>query len=590
MSEASERRVLRGIGASPGVALAPARVLRQGTRMVMRRTVPPPGLDAEVARLREAIEASRLEIDAVRESLAAEHGADYALVLDAHLLMHRDELLVDGAIERIRRDGINAEWALRVTVDALKAPLLAAESTYFRERASDLEHVGQHILRHLAGGADGLPELDEPVILVAADISPADAARIVGSGVLGLVTSVGSATSHTAILARALDVPAVVGARAAMVQIANDDVVIVDGLRGEVVVHADAEEQARALERGQRFRSFTGALLEHRDEPTTTRDDVFVHLLANLELPAEASVAVERGAAGIGLYRTEFLYLDRAFPPSEDEQARIYAQVLRAVAPRPVTFRTCDLGGDKVPGSMTRLPGANPALGQRAIRLSLARPDLFKQQVRAILRASVHGTAKLMFPLISGLDELREARALVESCVTELAAEGVEHVAIPLGTMIEVPSAALMADLLAAECDFFSVGTNDLVQYTLALDRGNPDVAARAQPLDPSVLRLLDMTGRAARQAGIGLSICGDMAADPLALPIAIGLGYRELSVPLAAIPLAREAIRRIDAAMVTGLAADAIRCATAQEVRRLVLAALADDLGELWREQGIGD
>jgi len=583
---ASGRIALRGIPASHGVAVGPVVMLDRRRGPVPRHSVEPHEVASEVQRLRAAIEASRQEIEAVRASIGEAAYSDYGPILEAHLLMHRDDLLVDAACRRIEHGRINAEWALRRTVDELKAPLEQAGSGYFRERAADVEHVGEHIRRHLLGERSVLPPVDAPSILVASDLSPADAARLLRSKIRGLVTATGGATGHTALLARALEIPAVVGVVGVLAAVDAGEPAIVDGFSGEVVFRPDAEEVGRAASRASRHMTFVRGLRARHDSPDVTADGLPFEVWANIELPAEAALVAHDQAPGVGLYRTEFLYLGREEAPDEDEQTRVYTDVVSVLAPRPVVFRTFDLGGDKLPAHAA--PCANPALGLRAIRLSLVDPEFFRGQVRAILRAAAAGSAKLMFPLVSTLTELRDARALVDQCADDLEREGVAFSRVPIGLMIEVPSAALMAHALAAEADFFSVGTNDLVQYTLAVDRGDARVAGLARNLDPAVLRLLDMTARAADGASIGLSMCGDMASDPVALPVVLGLGYRRLSVALSARPLVREVARRVSLERARGVAEEALAAGTAEEVRALLISAFASDLGDLWREEGI--
>lgn len=583
-----ERRVLRGVPASHGMAVGPVKVLRHGAVVVPMRRIEPSEFDGEELRLRAAIDASRQEIESVRDALEKAAGTDYGLILDAHLLMHRDELVVDGAVRAIREEGVNAEWALRRTIDDLKRRLGSAGAAYFQDRALDVEHVGQHILRWLMGAATPCPPIDASTILVCDDLTPADAAKFLDSPVIALVTELGSAASHTAILARTLEIPAVVGVTGVMEHVVDDDVIVVDALHGLVVLEPDRAERFRAQERARRYQAFLQGLRSKREAAVETKDGERVCLQANVEFPAEAPLAIDAGADGIGLYRTEFLFLDRPSPPSEDEQAEVYSQIVRVMNPRTVTFRTYDLGGDKLPGSSQLARSPNPALGLRALRLSLAMPELFEEQLRAILRASCDGPTRLMFPLVSNVDELRRARAIVARVVEELRFEGTAVPDVPVGIMVEVPSAALVADVLARECEFFSVGTNDLIQYTLALDRTNPQVAYLARPLEPAILRLLDMVSRAARAHGIDLAMCGDMAADPFALPVVVGLGYRNLSMAYASIPLAREVLGRIDSARAHEVAAMALECDSADSVHRLVLEHFSGALGDLWIEEGL--
>ncbi len=576
---------VRGIAASLGIAVGTSHVVprlgRAARQEVADRT-------EEVARLRAAIEASRQEIE---EAKTAFGGAEETrLVLEAQLLMHRDELLANGAIRRIEREGVNAEWALEQAVTELKAPLEAASARYFRERAQDIVHVGQHILRHLRGRQDRLALPDREVILVATDLSPADAVRLLGDGrVLGLVTELGSSTSHTALLARALQVPAVVGTGALLDRIEGSEVtVIVDGLRGRVVLDPRDEERAYAEKRGERFRRFASELKKKADEPVASKDGVAVEILANIELPAEAVAARAHGARGVGLYRSEFVFLDRDEVPSEDEQVRVYADVVEICGGRPVTFRTFDLGGDKLPRSVRVQPGPNPALGMRAIRLMSARPELLRRQVRAILRAASVGTVGLMFPMVEGPSTFRVLRGLVEACASELDAEGVARGTPEVGAMIEIPSAALLARELAQEADFVSVGTNDLVQYTLAVDRGNADVAALADPLHPAVVRLLAHVVQCGAAADTPVTMCGDMAADPVALPVVLGLGFRRISLPTVSLPFAQELVRRVEIEALMQLAVEVLESTSAAATRGLVRERLGDTLGGLWAEQGL--
>ncbi len=579
------RLEIRGISASLGIAVGPSHVVprlgRAARQQIRDRS-------EEVARLRAAIEASRGEIEEAKTAFGGSE--ETRLVLEAQLLMYRDELLANGAIRRIESDGVNAEWALEQAVAEFMAPLEAASTRYFRERAHDIEHVGQHILRHLRGRQDRLALPEGPVVLVAADLSPADAVRLLGdSRVLGLVTELGSSTSHTALLARALEVPAVVGTGTLLDRIdAAGVTVIVDGLRGRVVLEPRDEEREYAAKRGERFRRFASELRNKADEPVTSKDGEVVEILANIELPAEAIAARAHGAKGIGLYRTEFLFLDRDDVPSEDEQAGVYGDVVATFGERPVTFRTFDLGGDKLPRSVRLAPGPNPALGMRAIRLMNVRPEILRQQVRAILRAAKSGTVAFMFPMVEGPSTFRMLRGLVQACASELDAQGVERGLPTIGAMVEIPSAALLARELALEADFLSVGTNDLVQYTLAVDRGNAEVAAMADPLHPAVLRLLAHVVQCSQATETPVTMCGDMAADPVALPVVLGMGYRRISLPTVSLPFAQELVRRVKLETLASLALEVLESSSAAATRSLVRERLEGTLGGLWAEQGL--
>ncbi|HJL19442.1 MAG TPA: phosphoenolpyruvate--protein phosphotransferase [Sandaracinaceae bacterium LLY-WYZ-13_1] len=581
-----ERQVLEGIAASPGLAVGKVVVFDRSSVPVPRRRVPDERIDAEVARLEAAMEAARREVEEVRDALPQDAGADHRLLLETQLMMHGDELLVSSATRFIREDRLNAEWALRRTVDRMSQRLRAAPEPYFRERADDVTQVGEHVLRVLTGVSRSMPVLSEPTIFVASDLSPAEAAQLPPGLVRALVTDVGSASSHTALLARALQVPAVVGVREVTRWVGPGDTIIVDALRGEVVLFADDEELTEAGERAERFEAFRGRLRESERRAAETRDGIRVGLFANVELELDVGHAKSEGADGLGLYRTEFLYLDRSTPPSEEEQTALYRRVARRIAPKDVTFRTFDLGADKMPRGVRG--GPNPALGLRALRVAFEQPELLVTQLRALLRASVDGNVRVMFPMVNGLSDLRRARVLFERARDDLDAEGAAYGPVAVGAMLEVPSAVLVADRLAPECDFFSVGTNDLTQYTLAVDRSDPRVAHLARPLDPAVLRLLDRARAVAEAHEVPISVCGDLAADPVATPVLLGLGFRTLSMPMGAIPLIREVVSRIDGAEAAALAAEALDQDDANEVERLVAGRFGEAVGELWREQGI--
>ncbi len=582
------RIAIAGIAACPGVAVGPVRVLDRRGQNVARGSIRARSVPAEMRRLERAVESSVASIEEVRAALEASHGPKYAALLDPHVHMHGDAMLLEGARRAIETEHVSAEWAVRSTVDALKQPLLAAEQPYFRERAEDIEQVGQHILRALRGDRPDLPTPDEPVVVIATDLSPADAAALWGTSVVGLVTERGSATSHTAILARALGIPAVVGAPLVARRSVGASVAVVDGVRGEIVLDPGRKERSDAAARGERFRAFTSGLRAQGDAQIGTEDGHGVELWANVELPPEATAAAQADVPGIGLFRTEFLYLNRTKPPGEDEQAEVYGSVVAALGGRPVVFRTFDFGGDKLLRFRPVPPGPNPALGLCGIRFSLAVPDLLRCQLRALLRAGARGPVRVLFPRVGSLDELLAAKAVLAECRAELEREGHEVAALPVGTMIEIPSAALTADRLAQHCDFFSVGTNDLVQYTLAVDRGDPAVASLSRSLDPSVLFLLDRARRAASDHGIAITMCGDMAGDPIALPLLLGLGYDRLSIPLGTRPFARAAVRRVAISEARALAHEALGLPTAGAVRALVVERFRGALGELWEAQGV--
>ncbi|HEY3592570.1 MAG TPA: phosphoenolpyruvate--protein phosphotransferase, partial [Polyangiaceae bacterium] len=411
----------------------------------------------------------------------------------------------------------------------------------------------------------------------------ADTASMAKEAVLAIITEVGTRTSHTSIMARALEIPAVVGVADALSRIGPNDTVLVDGFRGEVTVSPSPEIIAEAEERSNRHIAMVRNLREDRAKQAATSDGVAVHLRANIELSAEAVLAINHGAEGIGLYRTEFLYVDRASPPDEDEQYELYRMVIETMYPRPVTLRTFDIGGDKFVSTFQVPPEMNPALGLRAVRLALSRPDVFLHQLRAMVRASAHGEMRIMIPMISSLREFQEVRRLVGTAIREVDARGQKRAAnIPLGVMIEVPSAAIMADLFAREAEFLSLGTNDLVQYALAIDRTSRSLAYLASPFDPSILRLIQLVISAAEKYSRPLSVCGAMASDPLAATLLVGLGIRELSMEAAAVPEIKEALRRIALTEAIAVAQEALRQESAEDVERVLATAFGPRLVDL--------
>ena len=554
---------LKGIAASVGVAVAPARVLGPERRRVSYAKVEDAAVATELARFDEAVTKSRAEIEAAKQELTQQHGPTYAPILDVYLLMHGDALLIEAVSEAIRNDGINAEWALARVTERLRAPLLRDTSAYFRERARDIAHVEEHLLRHLSGELRAEPPSDDPVVLVAHDLTPADAVHMLAPPTVGLVTEVGAGSSHTAILARTFGVPAVVGVGPLALEIEEGEEVLVDGFAAQASVGVSEEERREAEARRNRFVAF---LEGERHSAATTTDGVTVTVTSNVELPTEVEAALENGAEGIGLYRTEFMCLDLAEPPSEDAQFETYRAVVTAMAPRNVVFRTFDWRGDK---------------RTRASDLDERERGWLKTQIKAVLRASREGAVSLMFPMVATVDELRSAKEIVEESKADLVDEGVRVETPPVGMMVEVPSAALLADRFAEHVDFFAVGTNDLAHYTMALDRS--DGRASASPLEPAVLRLIAGTVAAANRAGIPCSLCGDMAASPVALGLALGLGFRSVSVPVSVVPLARAVIRNVDLKRAESVAEDALWCESADEVRVLLGEQLAKDLDPLW-------
>ncbi|EYB69219.1 phosphoenolpyruvate-protein phosphotransferase [Deinococcus phoenicis] len=567
---------LTGIAASPGLGVGPAFVLLPPDLTFETRS----GQDAaaERARLEAALAASRADIERIRERARASLGDEHAAIFDAHLLLLSDPEL-DAAITAGLNGGLNAEAALVGASDTFITMFESLDDPYLRERAADLRDVRNRVLAHLLGKPlTALADLREPAVIVAHDLAPSDTAQLDRSLVRGVVTAVGGRTSHSAIMARGLGLPAVVGVGEALHGISPGTVLLVDGDAGRVSVNPEAGEVAAAQVQMQRTAEERARLTALAGREGRTADGLRVELAANIGSPADLPLALEAGAEGVGLYRTEFLYLGRDTLPDEEEQYRAYRAVLEGMAGRPVVIRTLDVGGDKALPALNLPPEENPFLGFRAIRLCLARPDLFRVQLRALLRASVHGDLRVMFPMIATVQEFRAARALLDEERARLTAEGVpvaEH--IQVGMMVEIPAAAVLSRQFAREADFFSIGSNDLIGYALAADRLNEQVANLYQPLNPAILALIGQTCAGAATQNRWVGVCGEMAGDPLALPLLVGLGVTELSMSAPALLPRREQVLKLDAGKARELAAHALTLDTAQEVEAAVRSAFPE-------------
>jgi phosphotransferase system enzyme I (PtsI) len=571
---------MTGIAAADGIAVGEAFVIDRRRVNAPKYHIQPAEIEEEVVRLRRAIETTDLQLQRIKEKLYWAGGEDHTLILQAHQLILQDEQLVEQTIRHIREEKINAEWALRRTVTGIKQLFDQVENDYFRERRSDVDFVADHLLVTLS---DKKPvHVDPPpeTIVVAHELAPADLARLYRCQIQGFVTESGGRNSHTSIVARSLAIPAVVGLADIFGQVGSGDPIVVDGYRGEVVVCPDEEVVRRYQRRAQRRTQHARGLRRERELPAETQDGVGVRLLANVEFPDEIPGARAHGAEGIGLYRTEFLYLGRRAPPTEEEHLEDALRVLEHAGGQPATFRTCDLGVDKLPGPAPLARESNPALGLRSIRLCFQRGAMFKTQLRALLRASAeaHGSLRVMFPMISGVEDVRQARRMLEECAAELAAEGKPALLPPLGAMIEMPSAAVTADLIAREVDFLSIGTNDLTQYALAVDRTNELVNQLGRSHHPSMLRLIRSVVQAAEAANIPLTLCGEMAADPLMTLLLLGLGVRELSMNALALPMIKRVIRTSTVEAARRLLARVLELSTPAEIEEEVMRA-ADEL-----------
>jgi len=542
--------VLQGEGVSEGIVLGTAARWDRHEVLVEHVRLPETLLNAEVSRFQDAIARAEREIDELYVTMQAsgvKSGEQHLGLLDAHKLMLRDPMIVAETERYIQEDHLNAEWALSMTLKKVEAMFASVKEPFFRERGQDIHHIGERLMQFLAQGpGDSAPpsplqHMPRGAILVARSLSPAAALAASRREVAAFVLETGSSSGHTAIIARSLGIPAVVGLENATNHVGDGDRIIVDGFEGEIVVRPSEYEELLYGRRANRLKAVRRAVRQNRTLPAETPDGVTITLRANLDFAGQGATVDAHGGEGVGLFRTEFLFLERSHPPTEDEQTAVYASVLEAVRPHPVTIRTLDVGGDKV----IQFSGPEHA-GLRAIRYCLANEELFLVQLRALLRASRHGTLRLLIPFIANPIEIREVRRLLAQASEELRAQGIAHAEkIPLGAMIEVPIAALAADVLAREVDFFSVGTNDLMQYTMAVSRETHAPDYLTNPLQIGFLRLLQMVTRAGRAAGIPTSICGELAGKPAFAPILLALGFNELSMTPEAIPLVKEVIRR---------------------------------------------
>jgi len=573
VSAKSENLILNGIGASPGIAIGMARITDRSRVAVAEREIDPADKPAEMERFRRAVDLVRGELQSLKAQLEEERGPEHLYVLDTHLMILDDAMLTEQTLSHIDSASINAEWALKKTLVRYREFFDGIEDEYLRERASDVEIVGERILRQMAGVFhEPIQEFDGKVIVIAHDLSPADVLQIDKSKVIGFVTDLGGKTSHSAILARALEIPAVVGLETATVSIKSGESLIIDGATGTVVINPDNATFREYLQRKQYYEYCERELAKLRELPAVTVDGHRILLKGNVEFVEEVPSLVGHGGEGVGLYRTEMLFLNRSGLPGEDEQFAAYVAMVKAVAPAPVSIRSLDVGGDKFVPDLNLDDELNPAMGLRAIRLSLRNAETFRPQLRAILRASAFGQVRIFFPMISGVAEIREVKRIVGTVMDELRGEGIPFdEKIKLGVMIEVPSAVLTADLLAQEVDFFSVGTNDLIQYTLAIDRTNEHLSHLYEPLHPAILRSLKMVVDAAHAVGIDACICGEMAGEPTYLPILLGLGFDELSMSPPSIPRVKQILRRCSLSEARELVDNALQLRTAEQVDTLL-------------------
>jgi len=563
--------MLKGIGASPGIVLGKALVVEDTQLVVERKTIT--DCEAEVVKLRTAVEVSKEELTKVKEKALVELGEHEAEIFEAHLLVLEDPELVESAVSKINDEKVNADFALNEIKEMFVGMFESMDNEYMRERAADIKDVTNRVLRHILGvKVVDLADLAEEVVLVAHDLTPSDTATMDKKKVLGFLTDIGGRTSHTAIMSRTLEIPAIVGLSHATKEIKDGDFVAFNGDTGEVIINPDEETIAKYTKLKTDFEEYKKALDLLKGKASITTDKRHVELAGNIGTPGDVEGLIKNDAEGVGLYRTEFLYMDRSDFPSEEEQYNAYKAVLEGMAGKPIVIRTLDIGGDKKLDYLPMDEEMNPFLGYRAIRLCLDRKEIFVTQLRALYRASVHGKLRIMFPMISSLEELLQAKEVCEEVKAQLKTEGIAYSEeVEVGMMIEVPSAAVISDVLAKHVDFFSIGTNDLIQYTCAVDRMNQKISYLYNQFNPAVLRLIKMVIDNAHKEGKWAGMCGESAGDQLMIPILLGFGLDEFSMsPISILP-ARKLINSLSFEDMKKFSEEVLSLGTAQEIKAYV-------------------
>ena len=576
--------VLKGIPASPGISIGKAFLYGREQYTIPRRTISDDQIQNEIKRLKDALVQTKNEIQEIKQHISDEMGTEHGQIFSAHLLVIDDSMLIEEIISRLKRERLSIEYIFQDVLRKYIKVFSEMDDEYLKERISDINDVGRRILRNLIGvKEDVLSNLKEKVMVIAYDLSPSDTATMHKKNVVAFATDIGGRTSHTAIMAKSLEIPAVVGLATITRQIESGDTVIIDGTHGTVIINPTAGTIKKYEKDKVRFAEIEKHLLELKNLPCVTLDGKSIELSANIEVPEDVPSVIAHGATGIGLYRTEYFYMNRKDLPSEEDQFKAYSAVVKKLKPYQVIVRTLDIGGDKFLSQLEVPQQMNPFLGWRAIRFCLARPDIFKAQLRAILRASVHGRLKVMYPMISGLDELRQANALLEEAQKELKKEGLPFdEEMEVGAMIEVPSAAMISDILAKEVDFFSIGTNDLIQYSLAVDRVNEKIAYLYEPTHPAVLRLIKTIIENGHNAGIWVGMCGEMAGDIIMTTILLGLGLDEFSTSPIAIPEIKRIIRSVTLRHAKEIAQEALSLPTGKDVEKFAKKRLTEIVPDL--------
>ncbi|MGB9839405.1 phosphoenolpyruvate--protein phosphotransferase [Thermovenabulum sp.] len=564
----------KGIAASPGIAIGKAFIYKNIEVKVEQRWVNEDEVEAELLKLNKSINLSKEQLQRIKENALEKLGEDKARIFEAHLMVLEDPVLFSEIEEKIKNEKLCAEFAVKTVIEGYIDIFSSMEDEYMRERAADIRDVGERIIKNILGiPIKSLSELNDTVIVLAKDLTPSDTAQLDKNKVLAFATDMGGRTSHTAIMARSLEIPAVVGLQEVSEKVKDGELVIVDGINGILIVNPDSDTLKNYMDKKDEYlkmKEEMKALLFLSAETVDKKRRV--ELSANIGTPKDVKGALENGAEGIGLYRTEFLYMDREDMPSEEEQYKAYKEVAEAMQGKPVIIRTLDIGGDKKLPYLEMPEELNPFLGFRAIRLCLDRKDLFKVQLRAILRASAHGKIRIMYPMISGIDEIRKANRVLKEAMEELKKEKVAFDEnIEVGIMVEIPSAAVCADILAKEVDFFSIGTNDLIQYTLAVDRMNEKIAYLYEPFNPAIIRLIKNVIDASHREGKWTGMCGEMAGEPLAVPLLLGLGLDEFSMSATSIPFAKKIIRSFKYDEAKELAEKVLLMDNPEEIRLLI-------------------
>ncbi len=566
-------KFIHGIGASPGIVIGKAYLVERFKVRLPQKQIGRGQIDEEVKRFLRAIQESEDQLREIKEKILDPEVRKHSFILDVHSMILKDEMLLQDTVDTIQKRAVNAEWALDLTLEKLDSAFKAIEDEYLRERRSDLHYVAARIFRNLMGKKhDDITKIKGKVVVVAHDLSPADTLQMNLEHVAGFITDIGGKVSHTAILSRSLGIPAVVGLEVATSLINGGDLLIINGETGEVVINPTEQVSQSFLDRKRRAKPAGRQILKNASLPAETLDGVRIRLQANIEMPEEIPSAKMHGAEGVGLYRTEILYLNRKDLPTEQEHFQTYRGLVESVTPATATIRTLDIGGDKFLANYSKNNELNPALGLRAIRFSLKETEIFRTQLKGILRASVYGRLRILLPMISRVEEIRQAKAILAEVMKSLAETQVPFDGgIKVGAMIEIPSASDIADILAKEVDFFSIGTNDLIQYAWAVDRINEHVSYLYEPLHPAVLRIIRWVVRAGHDAGIPVAICGEMAAEPVYAAVLLGLGLDELSMNPLSIPKVKKVLRMLKFEESQSLVEQLFQFATGSEIECFV-------------------